>query len=262
MPQIGTDVEVMVVDNGSTEPVIDVCAAHPAVRLVTEIRKGAAMARNCGVENTTAPLLFFLDCDCVPAPDWVATAFACATQGDVVGGTVTVFDETPAPRSGAEAFETVFAFDNKGYIENKGFSITANLLTRRDVFEDVGPFRAGMSEDLDWCQRATAKGYTLVHQDTLRAAHPTRSDWVALSRKWNRLTVESWGLQEPTMSARLKWAIKAVSMPLSVIVHLPKILRAQALQGPQDRISAATTLLRLRLTRAGWMLQQACGRKI
>jgi len=262
MPQVSADIEVVVVDNGSTEPVGDICAPYPAVRLVTETRKGAAMARNCGVEHTTAPLLFFLDCDCVPATDWVATALACVDQGDVVGGTVTVFDETPAPRSGAEAFETVFAFDNKGYIENKGFSITANLLTRRDVFENVGPFRAGMSEDLDWCQRATAKSYRLVHQDNLRAAHPTRSDWAALSRKWHRLTVESWGLQTHTMSARLKWALKACAMPLSVIAHLPKVLRAPALNGPADRISAVTTLLRLRLARAGWMLRQACGKKI
>ena len=68
--------------------------------------------------------------DCVPATDWVATARKTAPAADLTGGRVDVFDETPPPRSGAEAFEAVFAFDFKSYIEKKGFYIFLEAETR------------------------------------------------------------------------------------------------------------------------------------
>lgn len=262
MPEVPAEVEVVVVDNGSTEPLAALAAAYPAVRFVTESRKGAALARNRGVAETTAPLLVFLDCDCVPAPGWLAAARQAAPLADLVGGTVTLFDETPPPRSGAEAFETVFAFDNRGYIERKGFSVTANLLTRRDVFAAVGGFVPGLSEDLDWCRRATARGYRLAHAPGLRVAHPSRRDWPALERKWRRLTEESYGVNGTGPAARARWALRALAMPVSILAHAPKVLAHPGLNGAGERLAALGTLARLRLRRAGWMLRQAAGRPI
>lgn len=259
LPTVPAGVEVVVVDNGSTQSLDPVRAAHPALRIVAEPQKGAACARNRGVAETTAPQLFFLDCDCVPEPDWLTVACQLADRADLVGGTVTVFDETPAPRTGAQAFEAVFAFDNRAYIEEKGFSVTANLLTRRDVFAAVGPFTAGLSEDLDWCHRARALGYTLVHAPELRVAHPSRGDWPALRRKWHRLTAEAFGVNGPGMAARLRWALKALAMPASILAHVPKVLANPALRGARERGAALATLARLRLTRMGWMLRQAAG---
>lgn len=256
MPQVDAATEVVVVDNGSAEDLGPVLAAHPGLRLVTEPAKGAANARNRGVAETQAPLLFFLDCDCLPAPDWIAAAFAAAARGDLVGGRVDVFDETPGPRSGAQAFEAVFAFDNRGYVERKGFSVTANLVTRRDVFAATGPFVHGVSEDLDWCRRATARGFRLAYDDALRVAHPTRSDWAALARKWRRTTEEGFGVNGRSPLRRLAWALKALAMPASVLAHAPRVLRHPALTGP-ERTRALATLARLRLARMVWMLRQA-----
>ena len=259
MPTVPPEVEVLVVDNGSSDPLDGVRRSYPDLRIVTEPRKGAAMARNRGVQETTAPQLFFLDCDCVPTPDWLATARRVAGQADIVGGTVTLFDETPPPRNGAQAFETVFAFDNRGYIATKGFSVTANLLTRRDIFAAVGDFVPGLSEDLDWCHRARAKGYGLIHVDDLRVAHPTRSDWAALCHKWHRLTAEGFGVNGTGGGARLRWAMRALAMPLSILAHAPRVLTHPHLHGAGDRRAALGTLARLRLRRMAWMLWQAMG---
>ncbi|MDE3080112.1 MAG: glycosyltransferase family 2 protein, partial [Paracoccaceae bacterium] len=81
-------VEVVVVDNGSTEPLGTLVADYPAVRFVIEPEKGAAPARNRGVAETVAPLLLFIDSDCVPAPDRVARARAVSGRADVIGGRV------------------------------------------------------------------------------------------------------------------------------------------------------------------------------
>lgn len=264
-PQLEPDVETVVVDNDSTVPLAPVRAAFPQVRFVTEPRKGAANARNRGVAETTAPLLLFIDSDCVAAPDWVAVARGTLARNgaDLVGGRVGVFDETPPPRTGAQAFETVFAFDFRTYIERKGFSGSGNLVTRRDVFESTGPFVHGLSEDLDWCRRATARGFRLVYDDELRVVHPTRSDWPALRRKWHRLTQEAFGVHTTTngkgLVARASWGLRALAMPASVIAHAPRVLAHPGLRDGGERMRALATLARLRLVRAAWMLRQAAG---
>jgi len=257
VPQLTGQTELVVVDNGSSEDLAPVRAAFPDLRIVTEPRKGAAEARNRGVVETTAPRLFFLDADCVPAEDWVARAFELCTRGDVVGGEVSVFDETPPPRSGAEAYEVVFGFQNRDYIETKGFSVTANMLTTRAVFEAVGPFDQTRSEDIDWCRRAVDLGFRLVYADALRVAHPSRSDWPALHKKWRRLTHELFGLNDAGPAGRMKWGLKALAMPVIVLTDVPKVLRHPALRGRDERRAALVTLGRLRLTRMGWMLRQA-----
>lgn len=251
--------EVVVVDNGSTESLSALVAAYPSVRFVTEPSKGAALARNRGVAETTAQHLFFLDCDCVPAPDWLAVAHRVAPRADLIGGGIDLFDETPPPRSGAQAFEAVFAFDYRRYIEEKGFAVTANLLTTREVFTQTGRFVPGLSEDLDWCHRARARGYRLICAEDLRVGHPSRDDWAALERKWLRLTREGFGVNGASPVSRAKWAAKALLMPLSILAHVPKILRSARLQGTRDRMAAIATLARLRARRAGWMLRQAAG---
>jgi GT2 family glycosyltransferase len=251
--------EILVVDNGSDQPPDAVRDRVPGIRIVTELEKGAAAARNRGVAETTAPRLMFIDADCVPAPDWVRVGRSVMDRADLVGGRVEVFDETPPPRSGAEAFEAVFAFDFRHYIEVQGFSGTGNLITRRDVFADVGPFRGGVSEDRDWSFRATARGYRLIYEDALRVGHPSRADWPALRAKWRRITEEMFGQTGQGAGARLTWALKGLMMPASVLVHLPKVLRSPRLSGWRDRARAALTLIRLRLTRMVWMLRQAAG---
>jgi len=261
-PQISDQVDVIVVDNASSDPLDGVRAAWPWLRIVVETRRGAAEARNRGVVETAAPRLFFLDCDCVPGPDWLSTAFEVAPTADLVGGHVAVFDETPPPRSGAEAFETVFAFDNRRYVERAGFSVTANLLTTRVVWDTIGGFRGGVSEDTEWCRRATSAGFTLSYADGLRVAHPTRSDWPALERKFRRITRESWGLRDQSLRARLVWGARGVAMLGSILAHAPRILASDRLSGTGERYRALTTPARQRIYRCGWMLRQAIGAEI
>lgn len=259
-PQVrdaGSRVEVVVVDNDSPVDLSALGQAYPWARIVTETEKGAAAARNRGVRESRAPHLAFLDSDCVPAPDWLATALRLAGQADVIGGRIETFDETPPPRSGAEAFEAVFAFQQKAYIEDKGFSVTANLITSRAVFDDVGPMVVGLSEDMDWCFRATARGHGLVYNDALVVAHPTRQDWPALARKWRRTTLEVFHLNGVSPARRVIWAMKALVVAASGPAHLPRVLGAACLRDRTERVRAAGTLLRLRATRAMWMLGQA-----
>ncbi len=252
-------VDLVVVDNGSSQSLDALRTAFPMVRFLIEPEKGAAAARNRGVRETTAPVLIFIDADCVAAPDWLDMARLVQPRADLIGGRVDVFDETPPPRSGAEAFEAVFAFNFRNYIEVQGFTGAGNLVTRRDVFADVGDFVNGVSEDRDWSMRAVAKGYRLIYEDGLVVSHPSRSDWAALRHKWHRLTRELCASNGFSRSDRLRWGLRGLAMPVSALAHLPKTLFSSKLASTSERMAAAATLMRLRFLRMGWMLRQAFG---
>lgn len=260
VPQAATvpEVEIVVVDNCSTDDLDPVKTAFPAVRFISESELGAGPARNRGVAETTSEWLFFIDADCVPAADWLTRAMALAGSADIVGGRVDTFDETPGPKTGPEAFETVWAFHQKHYVENRGFSVTANLLTSRAVFQDVGPFINGLPEDIEWCRRARSKGYDLEYADDLAVAHPTRATWPAIRKKWLRLTSERHQLFGTSPSRRLAWAVRAVLVPAYAALQAPKAFRYPGLT-LAERLKALGTLLRVTVMRVVWMLRQSLG---
>jgi GT2 family glycosyltransferase len=259
-PQV-EGLEVVVVDNDSGLDFTATKTAHPWARFVTEPEKGAAAARNRGVRETTSDTILFIDADCVPSPDWVAQSISALPKGDIVSGRVDTFDEGSGPRTGAQAFETVFAFRQKDYIEKLGFAVTANLATSRRVFDAVGDFRVGLSEDKDWCQRAVRAGFTLVYVDAMAVSHPTRSDWPALRKKWLRLTEESFALHLADGGSRGSWGLRAAAVLLSAVPHSAKVWSSPELNGVGERARGTATLFRQRTVRAGWMLVQSVGSK-
>lgn len=273
-PQVtaaGDAVEVVVSDNNSTRDPRPTLAAYPWVRLVTETEPGAGPNRNRAVASSTAPWLFFIDGDCIPAGDWLATGLALVARAetgaetgvaaDMYGGRVDTFDETPAPRSAAEAFETVYAFHQKHYVENRGFSVTANLVAARKVFDAVGGFRTGVPEDIDWCHRARAQGFTLVYADALLVFHPTRQDWPAMEKKMRRVVIERLGIFGTSPRQRLLWAARAFLVPGYALVQAPQALRYPGLSR-RDRMAALGMLARITGRRMVWMWRQALGLSI
>ena len=162
--------------------------------------------------------------------------------------TVSVADESRL--SGAEAFERVFAFNNRRYVEEEGFSVTANLFCSRPVFDAVGPFLTGVSEDVEWCRRATAKGFTLAYAADAIVSHPARRNWRELKRKWQRINAERFALAVRAPRGRARWAAQTAMLPLSILAHAPRVLRSAALQR-QSRWGALATLARLRCWRTG-----------
>jgi GT2 family glycosyltransferase len=243
--------EIVVADNNSPEgeaAVAKVVAGR--ARLVIVPQKGAGPARNGGVAATSGEILAFTDSDCVPEPQWLAEGLAALGDADFVGGGMTVLVEDEAHLTAPEAFERVFAFDNESYVLKKGFTVTANLFCPRRVFDDVGGFRVGVSEDLEWCQRAGAKGYRIAYAPRAMVGHPARRTWAALEKKWVRMNEEAFALAVARPGGRVRWFLKALAMPVSAVPHTLKVVRSRALRRTGDRLKAAQVLYRMRLWRS------------
>lgn len=244
--------EIVVADNNSPAGAAAVEARIAGrARLTICHEPGAGPARNAGVAVASHDLLAFIDSDCVAEPGWLSAGIAALGSHDLIGGRVAVSVATPGARSGAEAFEQVFAFDNRRYVEEQRFTVTANLFTRRDVFAAVGGFRANVSEDLEWCRRAVAAGYRIAYADGARMSHPARANWPELLRKWRRLQQESFALALERPGGRLRWLMRATALPLSILAHAPTVVRSPALSNRGERRRALATLARLRLWRFG-----------
>lgn len=247
--------DVIVVHSGDTERDFDFEATHPGVRFLHEPNLGAGPARNLGVSFCSAPFLLFLDADCRPARDLLIQARRHVSKADIIGGRIDLYDETPGHRSGAEAFEAVFAFRQKIYVTKKHFAATANLLTTRSVFEDVGVFSKDVAEDREWCLRARSLGYTITYAPNMRVKHPSRGTWESLVLKWGRVVREEVGLYRTSSIFSLRWAAKFLGLPLSILRDLPRVWFSGRLNGPSERVLASWTLIKLRLWRMREMLE-------
>jgi GT2 family glycosyltransferase len=243
-------VEIIVVDNGSRVGIEAVRATAAArARVVQAQARGAGPARNAGADQARGAILAFIDSDCRPDPDWIAEGVASLASHDLVGGSVHVDVEDRANMTPCEAFEVVFAFRNDMYIRRKGFTVTASMFVRRDVFATVGPFRNGVSEDMDWCHRARRLGYRLGYAPNAIVGHPARRTWAELRRKSERLTAESFELYGEMRFGRLRWLARAWLIPVSIVPHLARVMTTAKLGNLRDRLRAAQVLIRIRLVR-------------
>lgn len=242
--------EITVADNASPEGEAAVASiVGSRARLVVVPEKGAGPARNGGVAASTQPLLAFTDADCLPEPGWLAAGVAALSRGDIVGGGMKVLVETPGRPTPTEAFEMVFAFNNEHYVNRLGFTVTANLFCARSVFERVGGFRVGVSEDLEWSTRARAAGFTLVYAGEAVVGHPARRTWAELIAKWRRINSETYGLANGRSWRAIWWLLRSIALPVSAVVHTPRVLRAPGLTTWSQRLAALQVLFRHRIWR-------------
>jgi GT2 family glycosyltransferase len=247
--------EIVVADNGSKASLAEIEAAALGARVIRVAERGAGPARNGGVAASRHEVIAFTDSDCMPEPGWLAAGLGALETADLAGGGVTVSVPDPARPTPAEAFEVVFAFDNRSYVETKGFSVTANLFTTRAVFDAVGGFRTHVPEDLDWCRRARLQGYRIAYASDAIVAHPARRSWAELRRKWRRLTNEAMALDRETGQGTTQAALEAIAVALSPLAHAATVLRTEKL-GLAAKLAALGILFRLRLLRAWWLLAE------
>jgi glycosyltransferase involved in cell wall biosynthesis len=242
--------EILVVDNGSSggiEPIEAMVGAR--ARLLVERTKGAGPARNRGAREAAGEVFAFIDADCSASPHWLEEGLTGLKQFDIVGGRVDVSVRDETDMSGPEAFERVFAFDFRHYIETMGFTGSGNMFCGREVFEKVGGFRPAVSEDKDWSHRATGMGFTLGYQDAAAITHPARIDWTELTAKWRRLNREAMHLSEDRRGGRGRFLARSWLLPASILPHAARILTTPKLPDRRSRMRAIGTLAAIRLWR-------------
>ncbi len=168
--------EVLAVDNGSTDNTPEVIREFEGVELLVEDEiQGSYAARNCGIEAAAGEIFAFTDADCTPDPEWIAAGVETLDReaADLVGGRV-VF-EFSDEKTAAERFDASVNMRNDQSVQD-GVAKTANVIVRREVVEDIGPFPQHLVSggDVHWIRAATDAGYKLVYSADVIVRHPSR----------------------------------------------------------------------------------------
>ncbi len=187
--------EVIVVDNGSTDDIKSVIDEFKDFTFVLETGRGPAAARNKGVTLARGEIIAFTDADCVPAPDWIEKAVKSMSnvpKCDVIAGKVELFFKDANNPKIVELYESIWAFQQERCVEKSRFGVTANLITYKQVFKDVGlfdsnTFKTAAGEDREWGNRVFSSGRRIVYADDVRVAHPAVSSWKELFNKEIRI---------------------------------------------------------------------------
>jgi GT2 family glycosyltransferase len=235
--------EIVVADNGSSRGIDAVRAIVGSRGQVIDVaERGAGPARNAGVAASHGDALAFIDSDCRPDRRWLEEGLSELKQADFVGGRVDVLVDDPARMTAAEAFESVFAFHNEQYVNERGFTVTASMFVWRPVFDAVGGFKNGVPEDIEWCRRARQGGLRIRFAPNSVVGHPARRTLAELKRKWRRLTLEWLEDKRETGKGSAYMLLYAWAGLLSVPPRSLGVLASKRISGAPSRLKAVGAL--------------------
>lgn len=185
MAQTYPHLEILIVDNNSTDGSAELLKAQPAIKYIREEKPGSYAARNAALKVAQGDILAFTDDDCIPEPDWVSEGVHSLSTGEfqLAGGAIQFyFSDRP---SVAECLDGCQFLNQVDYVNWGKFAVTANLFVCRQVFEKTGPFDDGLfsSGDSEFGRRAHAHGFKITYAEKARILHPTRKSLKTLMRK-------------------------------------------------------------------------------
>jgi hypothetical protein len=203
-------------------------------------------------------VLCFIDADCIAHRDWlqaVVEQFAAVPPGIVLGGDVQIWRADPSSFTALEAYESVFAYRFKLYIERHGYSGTGNLAVRRTDFRKAGPFGGiNVAEDVEWGARARAAGLAFRYVPGMVVYHPARRSVHELFVKWDRHIQHALNMSAGKPWWRLRWLARALAVLASPAVDVWQVVFSRRIQGASARMKGSAVLVLLRSYRAWRML--------
>ncbi|MGI8656138.1 MAG: glycosyltransferase family 2 protein [Pyrinomonadaceae bacterium] len=150
----GSDVEVIVVDDGSTDQTSEMCAALPGIRYIRLNRnQGNAYARNAGILLSEAEFIAFLDDDDLRLPgtiDLQVRALENAPEAAFVYGRVLIGDADHRLPTGEIAPDNCPQGDVFWELLAGNFIQMPSVIARRQSLVETGLFHSNIMGVEDW----------------------------------------------------------------------------------------------------------------
>lgn len=162
-------IEVIYVDNGSTDGSREFLAAHTDIRVERRNNVSIAAVRNFGASHARGEHLAFLDADCSVGTEYFEDAIAVMRAS---GAAATGFEvQLPAAPHWIEAtWHHLHAIRFDSDVE---WINSANFFISREIFNRIGGFREDLrtGEDTEIGQRLIRSGYSLWASRRLAVTH-------------------------------------------------------------------------------------------
>lgn len=168
------DLDILVVDDGSTDDTAAIVERHPSARLLRIPHGGLSVARNEGFRAARGDIIAYLDSDAYPTPEWpyyLGLGFDRRDVGGAGGPNVPPPDEPLGAQVVAQApggpVHVLVTDDRAEHIPG------CNMAFWRHVLEEVGgfdPIYTSAGDDVDLCWKVLDRRLTI-------AFHPAALVW-------------------------------------------------------------------------------------
>jgi glycosyltransferase involved in cell wall biosynthesis len=164
---LGDTVEIIVVNNASTDRTREVALGYAGVRVVDEPHKGLTFARQAGFAASTGELIANVDSDTRLTPGWVKqvlTTFAAEPKTVALSGPFVYYDLTPRQRVSVQLFYAIafVIYVVSRWVLRAGSMVQGgNFVLRRDALKKIGGFNTAIAfygEDTDIARRMSQVG--------------------------------------------------------------------------------------------------------
>ena len=232
--QQGENVEVIVVDDASTDNTVE--EARAAGARVLSLKEGGnpAAARNRGAEASTGDPIVFLDADCTPDDGWLAAILAAHERGAAVVGGSLDLPSGLSPTARCDYYcgwYLVHSGRPAGYVPHHP---PPNLSVRRDLFLSTSRFTEEQpysytNEERAWQAELQRAGHRIWFEPAARVFHHNRPGFLNLLRRNYRWAYTALPSKSQTGAARMAWLYRrprlliAASGPLA-LAHTAFIL--------------------------------------
>ncbi|MDD4570880.1 MAG: mycofactocin biosynthesis glycosyltransferase MftF [Clostridia bacterium] len=212
--------EIIVVDDGSTDETPQIAENLGAIVIKKEKSEGPAAARNLGAKSASGEYLAFIDSDCTVDADWLQILIPWVESPTIgaVGGFVASYFTASALDRYEEASSSLNMGKRllyEGNTESNFYVPSCNLVVKTKVFQKVKGFNPAMhlGEDVDFCWRMRSFGYGLLYVPEGRAWHKHRNILGQMLKR--RL---QYGTSEADLYGRHQEKKKLFPVPLSSLV--------------------------------------------
>jgi GT2 family glycosyltransferase len=193
--------EIVVVDDGSTDETAAIVGRHPQARLVPTAHAGLSAARNAGLHATSGDLIAYLDADAYPTRDW-PYYLALAFDGPNVAGAGGPNLGPPSDAPGAQLVDrapggpvhVLLADDRAEHVPGCNMAFWREALLALGGFDTV--FETA-GDDVDVCWRLLNRGWEIGFHPAAVVWHHRRASARAYLRQQR-----AYGRSEALVEAR------------------------------------------------------------
>lgn len=188
-------VEVVVVDNGSTDGSVEEFRRRPGMLLI-ELGKnaGPCVARNAGLKAARGEYVFFLDSDAVLSKRALGLLVAAMEKDPDLGVIGCRIDLARTRRVDQWIYPEAHERRAHQAFETYAFS-AAGALARTRVLEEVGGFNEKLfiyNEEVDLSYRVIRAGYKVGYDSAARVYHRPSDAGRAPGKEYWRLMIRNW----------------------------------------------------------------------
>jgi glycosyltransferase involved in cell wall biosynthesis len=262
----GTDLEVIVVDDGSTDDT-RAAAERAGARVLQRSGVGAggnpAAARNLGARKSRGDPIIFLDSDCTPLAGWLDALLAAHDRGEViVGGALDLPPGLPWSAR-CDYYCGWYLIHSARPGERVAHQPPPNLSVRRRAFLSTAGFTERQpfsytNEERHWQAELRRRGHDVWFEPEAAVHHWNRPGFANLLRRNYRWAYTAVEAKHVTRSARMAWLYRypwlvvLLSVPLA-LAHTLFIVACWVRAGRLEPIVMMPAILVSRMAYAAGM---------